>query len=162
MAALAAMLLLGGCAGAGGKGIPEASATASPAPTTKASPAGEKTVEQVLGDVRYAAEDIGDDSVSPVSLPGQEAAKVPPCQAHGVILTHEVPSHDELVLFTDRLQKRGWRLDGAIKVNDVIMLSSGKWGITLGVAPIPQELGTRVSPNKGGISVSAMGACKKL
>ncbi|MEU2281722.1 hypothetical protein ABZ614_07135 [Streptomyces sp. NPDC013178] len=156
------MLLLAGCASTGGKGTPEASATASPTPITKASPVGEKTVEQVLGDIRYASKDIGDDRVSPVTLPGQEAAKVPPCQAHGVVLTREVPNHDELVLFTDRLQKRGWKLDGAIKVIDPIMLSSGKWDILLNAAPIPQGFAAKVDPNKGGISVAATGVCKKV
>ncbi|MGW3659359.1 hypothetical protein ACWD6R_28465 [Streptomyces sp. NPDC005151] len=157
-AAIAATLLLAGCAGAAGPGTPAASATASPTPTAKATPVREKTLGQVLGDLRHTAKDLGDYRVRPLSQPGQQAAKVPPCQAAGVILTREVPGRDELALFTSRLQSRGWKLD---TTGEMDFLSSGKWDVMLFAGPVPKKFADQTGPNKGAFGVHVMGVCKK-
>lgn len=165
VAAITATLLLAGCGGTDGAAAPAGSATAAPPPAAKAPTdgdrTGEKTMEQVLRDLHYAAKGIGEDHVRVMKAGEPAAAKLPPCQAHGTILTREVPGRAELLLLTGHLRKRGWVPDGSVQ-DDITTLSSGTWNILLAAGPVPKELAAQVGPDKGSIALSATRVCEKL
>ncbi|GAA3380846.1 hypothetical protein GCM10020367_69770 [Streptomyces sannanensis] len=156
---LAAALLLTGCGDGDGTATPSAgqatvSATTSPSPNTKASPAIEKTADQVVDDLRIAFEGIGEDHLRVIEDPRETADGFPPRRASGGIFTREVPRHAELLLFTDRLQKRGWKLETKVQA-DFTVLSSVKWELYVGVGPVPKEVKAQAGANKGAFGVSA-------
>jgi hypothetical protein len=157
----AVMLLLAGCGGNSPTATPPAHRPAVSATAASPSSAVNKTMDQVLSDLHFASEGIGEDRLRPVQDKRAAAEGLPPCQAAGAIMTPKVPGRAELLFFTSRLQKRGWKLESAVQ-EDLTGLQSGRWHLMLGAVPIPEETKAQAGANKGAIAVQAGGVCKRL
>ncbi|MGW2749183.1 hypothetical protein [Streptomyces sp. NPDC001450] len=149
------MLILAGCG---------SSATTerhrSPGSTTAPTRPAEKTADVVLSDLRFASVGVGEARVSAARSKRAASDGIPPCLVAGVILTSKVPGEAALLRFTSRLHQRGWKLDGAVDA-DFTALKSGEWDAFLGAAPVPAKFKDQAGTNKGGISVSVSGRCKR-
>ncbi|MFJ6948040.1 hypothetical protein ACISU4_25925 [Streptomyces wuyuanensis] len=160
IAATTAALLLTGCTGTSGATPPTASATASPRPAAEASPTrAHKSLAQVLRDIHDAAQGVGDDRMRVLSDEKTVTDELPHCNAHGLIMTLELPGRPEILRLTDRLHNRGWKADGP--VTDLAELRYATWGIMLRARPVPKELTAKAAPHKGMIQVAVIGKCTK-
>ncbi len=107
----------------------------------------------MLNDARFATKSFGGDLLIHKDPLKRE------CVIHATALSKDIPGKDELLRIVGRLELRGWQLDGEASMTEGTFLTSGKWSITMGVGPIPDEAKAQASPNTGALAFSATSAC---
>ncbi|UQS28704.1 hypothetical protein J5J01_16800 [Streptomyces fradiae] len=170
--AVALSLFLAGCAG--GTGAPAAttpaartpaSAPAADAPESPGAKAPDrpaaaprelsrKTRQQVVDDLGYMAEGMGDEA--PRFLRRGDA-HMEACMIDGGTVTPEVGGRAELLMLVERLRRRGWTSDGEVVPGEEgvqATATAGDWTVLIGLGPVPEQIRTQAGANRGGLALS--------
>ncbi|MFG3551482.1 hypothetical protein [Streptomyces sp. NPDC047725] len=150
----------GGSADETGPAAAKREASASATSAGKQGQAAGKSLKQVRDDLRFATGQHGDMNI----LDRPEGF----CTEDAVVPTLRVLDRTAMDGIIQRLKTRGWTPDGPLRVvsdngadGSLTFLTSGQWRVTLGSAPVPDEVKDAYAPNQGTLILNTTWTCRR-
>ncbi|MFI6963424.1 hypothetical protein [Streptomyces sp. NPDC050255] len=137
----------------------KADASASASPASRRNKASEESLKQAEKDVRFATEPEGELSM--------HERREGFCITQATLPTVKPLGRAAFEAVVQRLQTRGWTLDGPLDTFDdpsgtmfYAIVESGEWRISLGSSSMPPEGMEEYAPNQGTVAIAISWSCK--